>query len=99
MNVSDNTSGDNQSDSYYTQGLRGDIKFLVPIIVTDLLSLISTFAVIGIVGGGMMMVLSGGAEEKMKKGKNIVVVSLTAIIISLLAYAMVSSVSWFINLA
>ncbi|MDP3975482.1 MAG: pilin, partial [bacterium] len=61
-------------------------------IATWMITLVSSFAVVALIIGGFMMIISGGDETRLELGKTIFTYSLIGLLVTLLAYGIVSSI-------
>lgn len=71
----------------------GSVGAAVEIVLNYILSGIGILSLLGIVVGGLMYIISGGEETKTKEAKKIITASVTGLVIALVAYAIVNTIS------
>jgi len=81
------------TDTAGVGGLSGTVGDAVRIALGYIMSGIAIISIVGIVIGGLMYVISGGDEEKTKSAKSIIFASIIGLVVALLGYAIVNTVS------
>jgi uncharacterized membrane protein len=71
----------------------GDVAGVLTTILNYILGIIGIVAILGIVIGGLMYVISGGDETKTKDAKGIIFASIIGLVIALVGYAIVNTIS------
>lgn len=71
----------------------GDVSGVLTTILNWILAIIGIAAVLGIVIGGLMYIVSGGDETKTKNAKSLIFASIIGLVIALVGYAIVNTIS------
>jgi NADH:ubiquinone oxidoreductase subunit 3 (subunit A) len=74
----------------------GNVQSIMTHIISMLLIIIPTIAVLMIAVGGVLMSTSGGDQSKYKRGTQMIMVSLTSVVVAFSAFFIVRGVQWLV---
>ncbi|MBP9779443.1 hypothetical protein KBD33_02335 [Candidatus Gracilibacteria bacterium] len=70
-----------------------DVSTIIPGIIAYFISLTAVLAILGVTWGAIKMILAAGEDEKVKKGRLIIIYSFVGLLVSGLAYSVVTVIT------